>query len=217
MTARVLVVDDHPLIVDGLRAALATDPALDVVGAAGSLASARAAIEALRPDVVLLDLRLPDGSGTELLAESQRDRDAPAFIVLSTFLTTQYTNAAIALGASGFLLKTAPAEEIRAAIATVVGGGIAFSGDQLRESRRAGWTPLTAREHELVAAVMAARSNDEIARQLGVSTKTVEGLLSRLYERFAVQTRTELAVLAEREHWLDLPVVRTGRARQTRS
>ena len=122
MTISLLLVDDHPIIVSGLSAALAEDPNIEIVGTAGTLADARSEIAQFNPDVVLLDLRLPDGSGTELLAESQSEQGGPAFIVLSTFLTAQYVNAAIALGASGFLLKTSPVAEIVGAVVDVVGG-----------------------------------------------------------------------------------------------
>ena len=182
MTIRVVIVDDHPLIVEGLRGALGQAPGLDIVGTAGSVEEARRLIGETSPD-----------------------------IVLSTFLTTQYVNAAIALGASGFLLKTTPTAQILGAIQDVVGGKLAFSAEQLRSSWRAGWTPLTARERDIIAGVMAGRSNDELSGSLSISRKTVEAYLSRLFDRFGVVTRTELAVLAEREQWLALPIARTGR------
>lgn len=205
LTIRTLIIDDHPLVVDGLRGALGRDPAIDVIGTAGTLRHARELVETLSPDVALLDLRLPDGSGIELLAEYQKRDRGPAFIVLSTYMTTQYVNAAIALGAAGFLLKTSPSEEIVTAIEDVVGGKLAYTADQLRASWRAGWTPLSSRERDVIAGVMAGLSNDELSVQLKVSRKTVEAYLSRLFERFGVYTRTELAVLAEREQWLQLP------------
>jgi DNA-binding NarL/FixJ family response regulator len=212
VTIRVVLVDDHPLIVEGFRGALSRAPGLEIVGTAGSVQEARRLIAETAPDIALLDLRLPDGSGTELLAEFQkRGDDAPAFIVISTFLTTQYVNAAIALGASGFLLKTTPVEQILGAIQDVIGGKLAFSAEQLRASWRAGWTPLTSRERDIIAGVMAGRSNDELSASLSISRKTVEAYLSRLFDRFSVVTRTELAVLAEREQWLALPTARTGR------
>lgn len=208
---RVAIVDDHPLVLDGLRAALSRNASIEVVGTASSVAEAFALIDATSPDIALIDIRLPDGSGTELLAEYQGRDVAPAFIVLSTFLTTQYVNAAITLGASGFLLKTTPTDEIVAAILDVVGGKLAYSAEQLRASWRAGWTPLTSRERDIIAGVMAGRSNDELSAHLRISRKTVEAYLSRLFDRFGVLTRTELAVIAEREQWLALPTQRTGR------
>lgn len=217
VTIRVLVIDDHPLVVEGLLGALGGHSGIDVIGTAGNLADARLAIEAQAPDIALLDLRLPDGSGTDLLSEYQSRDAAPAFIVLSTFLTTQYINAALALGASGFLLKTSSILDIVSAIEDVIGGKLAFTADQLRASWKAGWTPLTTRERAIIEGVMAGRSNDELSVDLSISRKTVESYLGRLFDRFDVMTRTELAVLAEREQWLALPTQRTGRNVATRA
>jgi DNA-binding NarL/FixJ family response regulator len=193
------------MVVDGLMGSLGRFPDLDVLGASTTLAAARIALVELRPDIVLLDLRLPDGSGTELLDEAQQRDDGTAFIVLSSFITPQYVQAAIALGASGYLLKTSPAAEIAAAIRRVADGSLSFTADQLHASRRAGWVPLSARQKQIIAGLMAGQSNDELSVGMGLSKKTIEAYLSRLFERFAVQTRTELAVLAEREQWLSLP------------
>ena len=153
-----------------------------------------------------MDLRLPDGSGTELLRDAERLPAPPAIIVLSSFMTSQYVNAAITLGASGFLLKTAPTEEIHTAIILVADGRLAFSVEQIHASRHTTWAPLTPREHDVIAGVMAGRSNDELCTDLGVARKTIEAYLSRLFIRFDVATRTELGILAEREQLLDLPV-----------
>lgn len=94
-------------------------------------------------DVVLLDLRLPDGSGIELLEEAAAEDDAPAFLVLSSFMTPEYVAATLTLGAGGFLLKTASSDEILEAIRVVADGRLAFTADQLRAARGAAWAPLT--------------------------------------------------------------------------
>ncbi len=206
MTTGLLLIDDHPIVLDGLRAALARHPEIMVVAEAGTLAEARKRIGDSGIDVVLLDLRLPDGSGTELLMDLQDLPAPPAVIVLSSFLTPQYVNAAITLGASGFLLKTSSTDEILRAIATVADGKLAFTQEQLRARRNAPWAPLTPREHQVIAGVMAGRSNDELSVDLSLSRKTVEAYLSRLFIRFNVATRTELGILAEREQLLSLPV-----------
>jgi DNA-binding NarL/FixJ family response regulator len=211
MTIRVVIVDDHPMVVDGLIGAMARHVGIEVAGTAGSLREARLLIADTQPDIALLDLRLPDGSATELLSDFRGRDDGPAFIVLSSFLTTQYVNAAITLGASGYLLKTESTDRIVSAMEDVMGGKLAFSADQLRASWRAGWIPLTSRERDIIEGVMAGQSNDELSARLSISRKTVEAYLSRLFDRFGVLTRTELAVLAEREQWLDLPTQRTGR------
>lgn len=208
VNARVVLVEDHPVVVDGLTASFRGRPGVEVVGRAGTLAEARELLHTVACDVVLLDLRLPDGSGIQLLREWREAPSAPAFLVLSSFLTPEYVSAAVALGASGFLLKTSPASEILAAVAAVADGGLAFTPEQLRVSQNASWSPLTAREHEVLDGVVRGRSNDEIAGDLGVSRKAVEAHLTRLLARYGVASRTELAVHADRHQLLELPTRR---------
>ncbi len=205
MSVRILLVDDHPVVLDGVAGALAREPDLEVVGRAMSMAEARASLASPAVDVVLVDIRLPDGSGLELISESVDAEGAPAWIVLSSFETPQYVAAALSLGASGYLLKTAPATEIMAAIRTVAGGGSAFTPAQLRAVREAGSLRLSAMDLGIIAGLVAGRSNDEIAGDLGIASKTVETHLTRLFAAFDVASRTELAVRAEREGWLDVP------------
>jgi DNA-binding NarL/FixJ family response regulator len=205
MTVRVLVVEDHPIVVSGLVGLLEAAPGVEVAGYASTLAEARQQLASIPCDVVLLDLRLPDGSGIELLEEAGARDDAPGFLVLSSFTSPEYTAASLALGASGYLLKSAQAEEILDAIRVIADGRLAFSSDQLRAARTAAWAPITPREHDLLAGIAAGRTNDELAVELGLSSKTVEKHLARLFVRFGVMTRTELALLVERGAILDLP------------
>lgn len=203
---RVAVVDDHPVVLSGLQAALRTVEDLEVVGQGRSITEARELAGRDDIDVLLLDVRLPDGNGLDLLSEIQ-GRAGPDVLVLSTFKTRQYVAAALRFGARGFLLKTTPLEELIAAIRQIAAGGTAFNPEQLREAR-SGYVSLTPREREIVALVIAGRSNDEIAAQLRTSRKTVEVHLSRLYERFDVMTRLELAMRAEHEGWLEVRACR---------
>ena len=204
VTIRLVIVEDHPIVVDGLLSAFREHPEVEVVGRAATLAQARSVLATTPCGVVLLDLRLPDGSGIDLLSDAH-GRGGPAYLVLSSFLTPQYVSASIALGAGGFLLKTAPTGEILAAIGEIAAGGLAFTEDQLRASRTASWAPLTSREHDVLVGVVEGRSNDELAGDLGLSRKTIEAHVARLFARFGVASRTELAVLAERGQVLDLP------------
>lgn len=199
---RVAVVDDHPVVLSGLGTALQTVDDIEVVGQGRSVVEARALAARDDVDVLLLDVRLPDGNGLDLLSELT-DHAGPAVLVLSTFKTRQYVAAALRFGARGFMLKTTPLEELIAAIRQIATGGSAFSPEQLREGRT-GFVSLSPRERQIVALVIAGRSNDEIAAQLETSRKTVEVHLSRLYERFDVMTRLELAMRADHEGWLDL-------------
>lgn len=195
---RVGIVDDHPVVLDGLAAALERQPGIEVAWRAATLADARRSIAGDPCDVVLVDVRLPDGSGLDLIGRSD---GGPAFVVLSSFDRPQYARAAFDRGASGYLLKTAPMDEVVAALRLAVSGVVIVQPQHL--TAVAGRPSLTARELELVRGVAGGRSNDEIAARLGVSRKTVEAYLTRLFERWGVTTRTELALRAEREGWLE--------------
>lgn len=200
---RLAVVDDHPLVLDGLRAALADVDGIQLVASPATVADARAVLDD-DLDVVICDIRLGNESGFQLLAEAAgRDR-SPAFLMISSFDSPQYVYAAQRLGAAGFLLKTAPTTEILDAVLRIAAGGSAYD---VRLMRSRAWRPLTKREHDVLSGVVDGRSNDEIGSDLGVSRKTVEVYLSRLFARSGAQSRTELAVLAERERWLDVPPV----------
>lgn len=211
MTIRLVLVEDHPVVVDGLKTALRDRTEVAVVGQAATVAQARVVLGSTACDVVLLDLRLPDGSGIELLREASQDPSGPAFLVLSSFLTTEYVSASIALGASGFLLKTSPVDDILGAITLIAAGGLAFTPDQLRASRTAAWAPLADREHDILGGILLGRSNDELAGDLGIASKTVEAYITRLLARFGAVTRTDLAVQVERRQVLDLPIRKSKR------
>jgi len=198
----VAIVDDHPVVSDGLRGAFSIAPDIQVRWTASTLSEARWQIGSSQPvDVVLLDIRLPDGSGLSLLPG--RQSSAPAFVVLSSFDRPQYATAAFKGGARGYLLKVAPITEIIDAIRKVAAGGLAFEARHLASVTSA--SSLTRREVEVVRLVSTGHSNDEIAARLGIARKTVEAYLSKLFERWGFATRTELAVWAEREGWLDVP------------
>jgi DNA-binding NarL/FixJ family response regulator len=197
---RLLIVDDHPVVRDGTAALLATQPGIDVAGTAGSIEEATALIAAVPADVVLLDIRLGTDSGLRLLAETSDP--APAIIVLTAYDYPQYAEAALRLGASGFVLKTAPLADLLDAIRRVAGGGLAFS---IRPRASAGLARLSERELDVVRLVVEGRSNDEIGGRLGIGPKTVESHLRRLFERFDLSSRTELATRALREGWLEVP------------
>ncbi len=197
---RVAVVDDHPVVTEGLALALRNTPDIEVAWTAGTLSDARRTL-ALDSgvDVILLDVRLPDGSGLDLLPGERSD--PPAYLVLSSWDRPQYAAAAFKRGAAGYLLKVAPLPEIVSAIHKAAAGGLAFEARQLASVRNA--RSLTPREVEVVGLVAKGLSNDEVAVRLGIARKTVEAYLTKLFDRWGFTTRTELALWAEREGWLD--------------
>jgi DNA-binding NarL/FixJ family response regulator len=195
---RIGIVDDHLVVLEGLAASLAHQGGIEIAWSAATLADARAALEGGDCDVVLVDVRLPDGSGLDLIV---RSGEGPAFLVLSSFDRPLYARAAVERGASGYLLKTAPTSDIVAAIEAAAAGKTTFQTHHLDALARA--AAPTSRELQVVRLVAGGLSNDEIAARLSLSHKTVEAYLTRLFDRWGVATRTELALLAEREGWLD--------------
>ena len=198
---RVAIVDDHPVVADGLGAALGREADITVAWTAATLGDARRAIDSGPDvDVVLLDIRLPDGSGLDLLPGERIGR--PAYLVLSSFDRPQYAAAAFKRGAAGFLLKLAPTAEIVDAVHKAASGGLAF---EARHLRVVGSATLTDREVDVVRLVAEGLTNDEIAMRLGLSRKAIEAHLTELFGRGGFASRTELAIWAEREGWLDVP------------
>jgi len=207
VTIRLAVVDDHPIVRDGTAGLFAAQPDVEVVGVGSTLDDARAMLAAADPpDVLLLDIQLGSDSGLTLLADrdggGRADSGArrTAIVLLTAFDYPQYAAAAIQLGAAGFVVKTAPIGELMAAVKAAAAGRLAFD-----ERARGRVDRLTGRELEIARLATAGRSNDEIGRALGIATKTVEAHLGRLYARFDVASRTELAARALREGWLDVP------------
>lgn len=201
MTIRVGIVDDHPVVRDGMTALLREYPDLEVVATADSVESGRQLLknEGLA-QVVLLDLRLGQKSGLELLADRASSADGPAVVVLTAFDNAEYVAAACRLGAAGFVLKTAPIAQLVEAI-RLAAAGVNLCRSQLSEPT------LTAREQQIVRCIVDGRTNDEIGAKLSISTKTVEGHLSRLFARQGVVSRAELASRAVIEGWLDVPTM----------
>jgi DNA-binding NarL/FixJ family response regulator len=199
---RIAIVDDHPVLREGTAVLLAAQPGLEVAGVASSLDEAEALVAAAPVDVVLLDIRLGTDSGLRWLTSGDPASPRPAVIVLTSYDYPQYAEAALRLGASGFVLKTAPIAELLDAIRRAAAGGLAFG---VRPGRGATVARLSERELDVVRLVVDGHSNDEIAARLGIGPKTVESHLRRLFERFDLASRTELATRALREGWLEVP------------
>ncbi|HET7031207.1 MAG TPA: response regulator transcription factor [Candidatus Limnocylindrales bacterium] len=204
---RLIVIDDHPAIAAAIDAVVRGRPELGIqlVAAPTTTSEGLAAVEREHPDVVVCDLWIEGApSGLEVLATLTRSVPgvAPArVLVLSGLDQPSFLRAAFEGGAAGYLSKASPVETIVDTIATVARGGTSFPAMTLRALREA---PRRPSERELGAIRLVARgaSNDEIAAGLGISIKTVESHLRRLFGRYGVLSRTELAMLAVREGWL---------------
>jgi DNA-binding NarL/FixJ family response regulator len=198
---RVLVVDDHPVVRHGLTAILRWERDLDVVGEA---ADGREAVERIieqRPDVVLLDLRLPHLSGIEVMRQVRAQLPQVRFLVLTTYDTDAYIGPALAAGAQGYLLKDATPEELAGAVRSLMQGRAALEpgvAARLLEKISDGGAAdeLSAREREVLERLVRGASNKAIAANLNVSENTVKTHISHIFAKLGVQSRAEAVAAA---------------------
>ncbi len=192
---RVLVADDHALIREGTRATLQGAGGIEVVGSAGDGEMALSLARALRPDVVLLDVRLPDISGIEVAERLRAELPATGILVLTGYEDVSYYRAFIKLGVQGYLRKTTSAAEVVAAVRAIASGGTAIepldqpSGVNGREA-------LSPRELDVLSLLVEGCRNREIAERLEVSLKTIEFHVSNILQKLGARSRAEVAVLA---------------------
>lgn len=213
---RVLLVDDQALVRAGFRMILQAEPGIEVVGEAADGGVAVEAAAALRPDVVLMDVRMPQVDGIEATRRIVTDDASPRVLVLTTFDVDEYVYEALRAGASGFLLKDAPEEQLVAAIRVIATGGSLFAPsvtrrliEEILASRQPAVTPpalaeLTARELEVLRLVARGLSNAEIAQRLVVSDHTVKTHVAHLLAKLDLRDRTQ-AVIAAYESGLVQP------------
>jgi len=213
---RVLLVDDQALVRAGFRMILNAEPDIEVVGEAGGGHGAIKNAEALEPDVVLMDIRMPDLDGIEATARIVVDETSPRVLVLTTFDLDEYVYGALRAGASGFLLKDAPEDQLLTAIRVLAGGGSLFAASATRHlikqfarlSRRpdepAGLAELSERERQVLQLVAHGLSNTEIAAQLVISEHTTKSHVSNILRKLDLRDRVQAVVLAH-EHELVEP------------
>ena len=203
MGIRILVVDDHPAVTDSLVRLAEQEPDLEVPTVARNVAEATMAIERLGAelDIVVCDVQMGGEAEGLRLLERFGLEPRPRFLMLSAFDYPTLLRAAYERGARGYLLKTAELADIAGAIRAVAGGTTAFSAATLTSISSAPRRP-SVRETELLGLLVAGASNERIASELVLSLKTVESHLRRLFNRYGVMNRTELAVLAIREGWV---------------
>ena len=198
---RLGVVDDHPAIADAIARRAESAGDVEVAAVARTAADGAVLLSSADLDVVILDLDLGDGpSGLELLSAPVAGRRPPVIVVSAT-RTPSLIRAAVELGASGYLVKTADVDEILLAARTVLAGGTWYRAADLQASATAPRAP-SGRELGVLGCVVGGLTNDEVGLRLGLSVKTVESHLRRLFDRYGVASRTELAVLALREGWV---------------
>ena len=201
---RLLMIDDSPLIRAGLRAVLEGQPAVVIVGEAGTAAEGLAAVELLRPDVVLLDLRLPDKPGFAACREILLLRPATRVIILTSATEERNVHEAIAVGAHGYLLKENDGASLVAAITRVAAGHSVLDpslADQVLNLMKHGVKPadrltlLSPQECRVLSYVAGGLTNKGIAGRMGLAEKTVKNYLRTIFEKLQVNRRSQAASL----------------------
>ena len=221
-TVRVLLVDDDQLMRAGLRAVLSSDAGIEVVGEAATGRAAVARVRALRPDLVLMDVRMPDLDGIAATREVLATSPDVKVVILTTFEQDDYIFGALSAGASGFLLKRTSPEELLAAIHTVAAGDSLLSPSVTRivlerlarqPAPRVAGSPvadLTPREREVLGLVARGLSNGEIAAALVIEESTVKTHVKRILAKLGLRDRIQAVIFAYESGIIQPGPVRTG-------
>jgi two-component system, NarL family, response regulator DevR len=201
---RAFLVDDHEVVRRGVAEVLEDDPGITVAGEAGSCAEALARIPAVRPDVVLLDMRLPDGDGATLCRDLLQRMPGLRCLVLTSYSEQDALDAAVRAGAAGFLLKQVRGPALVSAVRTVASGGSLFDdlapaaprnrGPAAPGSDRLGM--LTDQERSVLRLIGEGLTNRQIGERMGLAEKTVKNYTSHLLAKLGLERRTQAAILA---------------------
>jgi DNA-binding NarL/FixJ family response regulator len=195
----VLIADDHAVVRQGLRTFLDLQEDIEVVGEAADGAQALAAVAELEPDVVVIDLVMPNVDGIEVIRRLKEGASATRAIVLSSFIEDDKLFPAVRAGAAGYLLKDVQPQELVAAIRTVhAGGSLLHPAVAARLMKEIASDPLTPREREVLALIGRGMPNKLIARELSISEKTVKTHVSSILAKLGLTDRTQAALFAVR-------------------
>ena len=211
MTIRLLLVDDHAVVRSGLRMLLATESDVEIIGEAGTAAEALASALDLMPDVILMDIGLPDKSGIEATQEIKARFPDIAIVALTIHEDEEYFFKMLEAGASGYVPKRAAPEELLTAIRAAANGEVYlypsmakllvkdYLASEPTEREKTNGTTLTEREHEVLTHLAEGESNDEIARALVISPKTVARHRENIMRKLNLHSRAELVRYAIRK------------------
>ena len=224
--ARVLLVEDHVVVRQGLKALFADEPDVEIVGEADNGREALQRVADLQPDVVLMDISMPGLNGIEATRQIRQQYPQVKVVVLSMHSSEEYVFQVLRAGAVGYVLKQADSSEVLTAIRAALSGGSFLSPpisravveDYVRRAEARGQGSdldlLTPREREVLQLLAEGLSNQEIAEQLSISVKTVETHRSNMMNKLGVSNKTELVKYALRKGWASLenPTIRPSRS-----
>jgi DNA-binding NarL/FixJ family response regulator len=207
MSIRVLVADDQSMVRAGFRMLLGGEDDIEVVAEASTGREAVAKVERFKPSLVLMDIRMPELDGLEATRQILAGQDPPRILILTTFALDEYIYEALNAGASGFVLKDDPPEQLLAAVRTVAAGEALLSPEVTkrvihqfarlpRPTRPAGFDDLTAREQEIFRLLAGGLSNAEIAERLVITDSTVKTHITHILQKLGLRDRVQLVVLA---------------------
>ena len=203
MTTKIFIVDDHYMVVEGIRSLLQHEADIEWMGHAMNAASCMAFLQQQRPDVILMDINLPDKSGIDLCKEVKEKYPGVFIIGLSTFNQQSFIQKMMENGASGYILKNATLDELVEAVDSVVKGKIFLSNETaatLRKPDQSSVPVITSREKEVLGLVAEGLTNNEIAQQLFISPTTVETHRKSLLNKFGAKNTASLVRMAAQMH-----------------
>jgi DNA-binding NarL/FixJ family response regulator len=201
---RVFLVDDHEVVRRGVGEVLEDDPGISIAGEAGSFAEAMARVPAVRPDIAIIDMRLPDGDGAELCRRLRQRIPGLRCVILTSYSDQEALDAAVRAGASAFLRKQVRGPALVSAVRTVAGGGTLFDdlGIPSPRARPAGAAGterlelLTDQERTVLQLIGEGLTNRQIGQRMGLAEKTVKNYTSHLLAKLGLERRTQAAILA---------------------
>jgi two-component system, NarL family, response regulator DevR len=197
---RLLLVDDHPIVRAGLHTIHDVAPHLEIVGEASTATEAIEKVIKLNPDIVLMDLRLPDGNGIDVCRRIKSTHPNTRVLCLTSYVSNEFVLSAVEAGADGYLLKESDANRIVDAIETVLRGGSVFDPTMARRPVAGGrkghpsFDVLTGQERRVLEEVATGKTDKEVAVTLRLSAKTVRNYLDRIFDKLEVNTRTQAAM-----------------------
>ena len=215
---RVVLIDDDPLVRAGLKLMLGGHEGVDFVGEGGDGSEAAALVAEHRPDVLLMDIRMPGKDGLTATEELMTHEDAPRVVILTTFDSDDAVLRALAAGAAGFLLKDTPPDRMLEAIKQVAAGEHTLSpsvvsqviaaatrhrGDPRREDARADLAVLNAREKDVAIAIGRGLTNAEISARHYLSLATVKGVVTQIFDKLGLTNRVQVAIKVHDAGWAD--------------